>query len=245
VVIDFVHRLATYYILNPKPAPDKLDRFAKEGLFARIAIMSTSGLNYDVLATDNIRILDVPKGAFKRPLAVILVGYPESGKTTLARKIKEKIPLTLLDENSMMSFLAPRATIFQKGAVEVFMLAAKTIEQLIMMGKGCIYDGNLKTREQRELLKEIVTQAGGHYILIYIECSKEICYTRSKKHNLAISRGEEKGFILNQDLFDYEVATTNLPSTEESHLKMNCENEEDVYRIITVLEETIRSLEQN
>jgi len=176
-----------------------------------------SYLDFDVLAKDNIRTLEVPTPSFRRPAVFILVGLPVSGKTTLTHKLTDKFPLTILSEEDMGAFLSPRATIFERNSPEVFQLAIKTIEKLVRLGKACIYDANVKTREQRKLIKQVVEDAGGSYTLIYLTCSKEGCYKRLQKHNLAVERGEARGFILNKDLFEFETSSTDLPTTEEAH----------------------------
>jgi predicted kinase len=197
--------------------------------------MSSSDLNFDVLAEDNIRILNAPAVLFKKPLCIILVGIPSSGKTWLTRKLRDKFPLTVLAEEDMMAFLAPRATIFKRGAIEVFQLACKTIEHLIKKGKACVYDANIKTREQRMLLKSIVEESGGSYLLIYMDCPKETCYSRLQKRNLEVMRGETKGFILDRDFFEYEVASTRVPAADEYHLTYSSQGLEETSPIFSAV----------
>ena len=202
--------------------------------------MTEIKLDFDVLAEDNIRTLKLPAAAFKKPLCIALVGIPESGKTFVVEKLAERFPLAVLSEGDMMAFLAPRATIFKRSALEVFQLAAKTIDQLIRQGKACIYDANIKTREQRDLIKTIVEQAGGSYLLIHTNCPKEICYQRLKKHNLAVTRGEEKGFIMDKDYFEYEAASTRLPPADEHHLVYNCEDPESISLISATVDRRLK-----
>ncbi|HEX7455859.1 MAG TPA: ATP-binding protein [Candidatus Nanoarchaeia archaeon] len=201
--------------------------------------MSNGLLDFETLAADNIRTLKGPSTSFKKPLVIILVGIPGSGKTTLARKLVEKFPLTILNEEDMTSFLSPRATIFKKSSTEVFQLATKTIEQLVKSGKACIYDANIKTREQRELLKKTVEDFGGGSLLIYLDCPKEICYERLQKQNLAIERGETKGFILDKDFFEFEAYSTRIPSPEEQHVSYSCQASEGFFQIVPLVEKRI------
>jgi len=202
--------------------------------------MNGASLDFEILAEDNIRTLKVPTVSFKKPLCIILVGIPCSGKTYLTEKLVEKIPLAVLAEEDMMAFLAPRATIFQRNSLEIFQLATKTIEHLIKKGKACIYDANVKTREQRQLLKAVVEEAAGSYLLIHLKCPKETCYERLQKHNLAVNRGETKGFILDKDFFEYEVASTRIPATDEYHLTFDPQNLEDTSSIFSTIESRLK-----
>jgi predicted kinase len=201
--------------------------------------MSSILLNFDTLADDNIRTLKVPAPSFRKPLIIIFVGIPASGKTTLTEKLAEKFPLTVLSEENMTAFLSPRATIFKRNSEEVFKLAVKTIERLVKLGKACIYDANVKRREQRGLIRQTVEESGGLYLLIYTNCPRESCYGRLQKQNLAVERGEEKGFILDKDYFEFEASSTKPPSPEELHLTYNCENPESSYQILPLIEKRL------
>jgi len=108
------------------------------------------------------------------------------------------------------------------------------------MGKACVYDANIKTREQRGLIKTIVEQVGGSYLLIYTSCPKELCYKRLQKHNLAVTRGESRGFIMDKDYFEYEVASTRPPALDEHHLVYDCQNPESLFLLAAVIDKRLK-----
>lgn len=193
--------------------------------------MAEPSLNFETLAEDNIRTLKVPEPVFEKPVGVVMVGIPASGKTTLTKKLADKFPLTVVSEENMTSFLSPRATLLERNSVGVFQLATKTIEFLIRKGKASIYDANIKTREQRALLKKVIEEWGGTYLLVYLDCPKETCYQRLQKHNLEVTRGESKGFILDKDLFEYEVFSTRVPVSDEINVVYSCTREESFYKV--------------
>ena len=197
--------------------------------------MANSSLNFETLAEDNIRILKVPEPVFDKPLMVIMVGIPASGKSTLTKKLADKFPLTVFSEEYMTSFLSPRATFLKKNSAEVFQLAVKTIESLIRKGKASIYDANVKTRQQRNLIRTVVENGGGVYLLISLDCPKETCYQRLQKHNLEVNRGESKGFILDKDLFEYEVSSTRAPAPDEINVVYSCTKAESFYKIAALV----------
>ena len=175
--------------------------------------------NIDTLVSDNIRILKIPEARLPHPVAIILIGFPGSGKTTLTNTIKENLPVALMSEEATSHFLLPfQATFLKHSQKEFLELAAATMEKLISMGISCIYDSNIKYQDDRRIIKDLVEQAGGRLITIYTKLSKEEALRRVEQDNVLVSRGEKKGFILNKDRFDYEVSTTELPSATEEHL---------------------------
>lgn len=201
--------------------------------------MAQSNLDFETLAKDNVRTLNVPEPVFNKPLIVVMVGIPASGKSTLAKKLAEEFPLSVFSEEYMTSFLSPRATLLKRNSVEVFQLAVKTIEILIRKGKASIYDANTKTRQQRDLIKAVVEKIGGTYLLIYLDCPKEVCYQRLQKHNLEVTRGESKGFILDRDLFEYEVSRTRAPASDEINVVYSCTNAQSFYKISSLVREAL------
>ncbi|MEX0622095.1 MAG: AAA family ATPase [Candidatus Woykebacteria bacterium] len=203
--------------------------------------MAGEFLNFDTLAEDTIRTLEIPQPSFKKPLCIIFVGFPASGKTTLTNKLRDRFPLAVFSEEVLTSFLSPRATLFHRDSVEVFKLASKIVEHLLKRGKSCIYDANIKTKEQRTLIKRIVQDNDGEFLLVYVNCSKETCYERLQKHNLRVGRGESKGFILDKDYFEYEVSSTSLLSPDEQYVNYNCENPESTYQVASLVEAKLKN----
>jgi len=171
--------------------------------------------NLDVLVKDNIRILSLPKETSPHPLAIILVGPPFSGKTALVETLSQKFPLVVLSESQMGAFLAPRATFFKRGEDEIFLLASKTMEELVRMGYNCIYDASIKKRKDRLYLQNLVTNAKGKMALITCVIPENEVYARLQKRNSEIVRGDRKGFIMDKDLMKYELNSIEPPTKEE------------------------------
>lgn len=177
--------------------------------------------NIEILVKDNIRILTLPAKKFRKPLAIILVGPPFSGKSALVERIVRRFPLAVLSEDRMREFLAPRATFFKRGAREIFLLASKTIEALIKDGISCIYDATIKKRADRELIRKLVTDAGGRILLINIDIPQGDTYNILAKVNAQIIQGDGKGFVMDKDLFRYELNSTEKPMLDEEPLICN------------------------
>ena len=189
-------------------------------------------IDLNILAEDNVRTLELPKGKLGIPTVVGLIGIPGSGKTYLSKYLVQSLPIALLSEEEMLKFLAPRLTFFNRAQDQVVVLALKTMEKLIKKGVSCIFDFNIKKRHDRQIFKQTVEAAGGKFILIHVDVDKEEAYKRITKGNYQVTRGEKKGVILNKDLFEYEVASTMVPIAEEKALKFNSNNPEGMETLL-------------
>ena len=197
--------------------------------------------NLDKLVTDNIRTLSLPAKRYDHPVAIILVGGPFSGKTTLVSFLAKRLPLAVISETSMASFLAPRATFFKRGIEEIFLLASKTIAELIRQKVSVIYDATVKKHSDRELIRKLVSEAGGKMVLVHLVLPEEEVYHRLRKINAQIVRGDRKGFIMDKELLRYELNTIEHPSVEETTLIYNERESQAAEKV----EDYIRAMLQN
>lgn len=172
--------------------------------------------NVNVLVKDNIRTLSLPQKTFEKPIAVIFVGPPFSGKTTLVEYCGKRFPLAVLSESKMAAFLAPRATFFKRGDEEVFLLASKTIGELFKQKISLIYDASIKRRSDREILRKIAQDAGGKLVVIELLMPKEEALKRLEAINAQIIRGDRKGFIMDKAFLDYEFNSIEKPVGEDA-----------------------------
>ena len=81
---------------------------------------------------------------------------------------------------------------------------------------------------------------GGTYVLIYIYIPKELALERVSKQNFEVTRGEKKGFIMNKDLFEYEINSTQIPLSGENHLVYEESNPESLIAIKKYLKELLK-----
>jgi len=177
--------------------------------------------NIEQNATDFIRTLEKPSQKYKRPIVVIVVGIPASGKSYFCQNIASSLPFVLVSENTIQSFLVPRITFFERGTDQLLDFARETLKQLTKMGYNSILDMNLKTYAQREMFRLTIQAAGGETVTIHLTCPKEICFEKIKKRNLEIQRGDVKGFIMDWDYFLFEVNSTEVPIQSENAIPYN------------------------
>lgn len=174
-----------------------------------------SSSNLNQIATDLIRTLEIPQSTLAKPLCITLIGIPGSGKTFLAKKLSEKLPLVYLSDELIQAFLVPNKTFFDRGEEAVLELAFTTIDKLLHKKYGVVFDANLKKLESRTAIKEIVKGANAELVTIYLTCPENIAFDRLKQINLKILRGDEKGFVMDTDYFYFEKNNLEKPTKSE------------------------------
>jgi len=161
--------------------------------------------NIEQNATDFIRTLEKPNQKYKRPITVILVGIPASGKSYFCQNIVSSLPFVLVSENSIQSFLVPQITFFERGTGQILDFVRETVKQLTRMGLNSILDMNLKTYAQREMFRLTVKEAGGEVVTVHLTCPETVCFDKIKQRNSEIQSGDVKGFIMDWDYFLFEA----------------------------------------
>ena len=87
--------------------------------------------NLNQIAGDLIRVLEIPKQTSAKPVCIILIGLPGSGKTFISKKLTERLPLVYLSEELVQAFLVPNKTFFDRGEEAVLELIYTTIDKLL------------------------------------------------------------------------------------------------------------------
>ena len=174
--------------------------------------------NIDLIVKDYIRTLQLPSENPKKPVAVLLVGIPASGKSYLAQNLASTIPIVLLSENDIQSFLVPKVSFFERGQDVITQFSKEVIKSLTSWGYSCILDANLRFVETRLDFGAEIEKLGGQVIVIHLNCPKKVAYGRIRKRNLEIVTGESEGFVMDWDYFQYEINTTQTPISAERAL---------------------------
>lgn len=175
--------------------------------------------NLNQIAGDLIRVLEIPKQTSAKPVCIILIGLPGSGKTFISKKLTERLPLVYLSEELVQAFLVPNKTFFDRGEEAVLELIYTTIDKLLHTKYSVIFDANLKKLENRMAIKSIVDKARSQIITLYLNCPENIAFDRLKQKNLEILRGDSREFVMETDYFYFEKNNLEKPiKSEQAYL---------------------------
>ncbi|HEY5600841.1 MAG TPA: AAA family ATPase, partial [Patescibacteria group bacterium] len=180
--------------------------------------------NLNQIAGDLIRVLEIPKQTSAKPVCIILIGLPGSGKTFISKKLTERLPLVYLSEELVQAFLVPNKTFFDRGEEAVLELIYTTIDKLLHTKYSVIFDANLKKLENRMAIKSIVDKARSQIITLYLNCPENIAFDRLKQKNLEILRGDSREFVMETDYFYFEKNNLEKPIKSEQAYLFDTEN---------------------
>ncbi len=157
-----------------------------------------------------------------------MTGLPCSGKTTIARKLQEKIPnLAILDGDELREWLSPKD--FSKEGRNEHNRKVAHLAKLLLKHKVPVSVSLISPYEEnRKSAREIV--GNENFIETYVKCTLDICENRDVKGMYKKARNNEiKSFTGIDDPYDVPKNPELVIDTENKSL------DESVDEILTYL----------
>lgn len=124
----------------------------------------------------------------RRPILVMFVGVPGSGKTTFASQIAEALHAVLLNSDSLRFSMwgsLPAIREHHTDAIErsynnqlTFGALDYAAGQIIKSGNDVVYDCNANTREERRKMADVALRFGGVGIVVRIQTPVDVAVQR-------------------------------------------------------------------
>lgn len=155
----------------------------------------------------------------KKPTLYIFMGYPGSGKTTVAKFIQQQTGAVHLwaDQERQAMFANP--THSTKESQKLYNNLDIKAKSLLISGQSVIFDTNFNYFRDRELLRAIAKQAQAEFKLIWLTTAKETARERALHH----THRDKNGYMLTMTNNEFEHLTNHFeaPTIDEQPLKID------------------------
>jgi len=133
------------------------------------------------LASDVRRLRESLPG-FAEPAAppcfVVNSGLPGSGKTYFSRRLAERIPVTVLESDTLRRVLSPSPDHGSRESARLFRAIHALAEELLASGRSLVLDATNLTERFRRHLYAIADHTGARLVIVLIEAPPEVIRRR-------------------------------------------------------------------
>lgn len=123
---------------------------------------------------------ELPEPLVKPPF-VMVSGLPGTGKSYFCRRLAERVPLVILESDSLRRLLFPSPSYSAQESFCLFQACYRLIEELLKRGIPLALDATNLEEHHRERLYHIADQVGANLIIVRLDASPEIVYQRLEK----------------------------------------------------------------
>jgi predicted kinase len=165
-----------------------------------------------------------------RPLLVVFLGFPGSGKTYFSRQLAKKIHAVTLNSDalrlSMFGSLERIDQIRERNRsrlyADVFGAMDYAARQTLLAGHSVIYDAQQTKRENRRGIEKIAAEAGAIPVLVWMKTSRETALKRGQEREARDDShqydADKMAYLI--DRFD---TVTDLPGSDENVIEISGE----------------------
>lgn len=131
---------------------------------------------------DDVRRLREGIGALPEPVVkprfLMVTGLPGTGKSYFCRRLAERVPLVILESDSLRRLLFPSPTYSTGESARVFRACYALVEDLLKSGTTLALDATNLEEHHRERLYHIADQLGVDLIVVRVVAPPDVVYRR-------------------------------------------------------------------
>jgi predicted kinase len=152
-----------------------------------------------------------------KPKLYYFIGYPGSGKTTLAVDIATAAGAIHIWADDERHKLFPESSHSEKESLELYDLLNARAEKLLSEGENVVFDTNFNFYSDREKMREIAARQNAEPILIWMDVAYEIAKDRAVCTD-KIRNGYKTSMSAEQ--FDNIASKLEVPRSGEPYIKI-------------------------
>lgn len=184
-----------------------------------------------------------------KPLLVVFLGFPGSGKTYFSRRLAEKIRAVTLNSDalrvSMFGSLEKIEEIRRSDKsrlyADVFGAMDYAARQCLLAGHCVVYDAQQTKRENRRGIEKIAADCDAIPVLVWVKTSRETALRRGQERDAGDDShqydAEKMAWLI--DRFD---SVTDLPESDENVVEISGEVPfEEQYKVFETCVATLKN----
>jgi predicted kinase len=153
------------------------------------------------------------------PVLIMLSGLPGTGKSHLANLLGPRLGLTIIRTDQVRKILFPEPTYSGSESGFVFQVAHGLIEELLMRGKGVIFDATNLSESGRSAIYRIADRAKARLLIVETVASDEVVARRLQKW----AQDNAERFLSDATLEVYERMKSTKEPIRRRHRVINTE----------------------
>ena len=112
------------------------------------------------------------------PVLIVVSGLPGTGKSYLTSRLAERLPLTVLESDSLRKIIFSPPRYDTKESSYLFRIIYHLIEKLLAKGISLVLDATNLSERNREYLYCIGDRSGVKIVLVWVEAPPEVVRRR-------------------------------------------------------------------
>ena len=118
-----------------------------------------------------------------KPTFIMVSGLPGTGKSYFCRQLVERVPLAILESDSLRKLLFPSPSYSAQESSRLFQACSRLIEELLRRGISLALDATNLEEHHRERFYHIVEQVGANLIIVRIDAPPELVHQRLEQRS--------------------------------------------------------------
>lgn len=155
-----------------------------------------------------------------KPTLFMLYGFPGSGKTYLAKNLRESIKAAHVhaDKIRFQLFEQPR---YDRAENEIIdQLMEYMTEEFLDSGVSVVFDANIIKKSQRRMLRDIARRKKAEFMLLWLQIDAESAYTRISQRDRRKSE-DKVAQPLDKPLFNELTSKMQNPGLDEDYIVLS------------------------
>jgi len=125
-----------------------------------------------------------------KPTFIMVSGLPGTGKSYFCRQLVERVPLAILESDSLRKLLFPSPSYSAQESSRLFQACSRLIEELLRRGISLALDATNLEEHHRERFYHIAEQVGANLIIVRIDAPPEVVYQRLEQRAKGMNPGD-------------------------------------------------------